>query len=135
MPFRAIREKISDALVLFGVVVVLTGCATQTPRPVAVSLDRQDVKVRLADGRTCTGPVEAVPLARTVTVSGAGPLQRCGADLTYRVTGETGTNPVRLALEQVFTAIGLPDAIAPRAEVEIAAPDGRSWIFASPPGS
>lgn len=130
-----LREKMSDALLLLAVVALLTGCATQAPRPVAVSLDRQALDVRLADGRTCTGPVDAVPLGRTVTVSGAGALQGCGADLTYRVTGETGTNPVRLALEEVFTAIGLPDAIAPRAGVEIAAPDGRSWTFASPPGS
>jgi hypothetical protein len=36
--------------------------------------------------------------------------------------------------EEVFGAIGLGNAIAPAAEVEITAPDGRTWVFASPPG-
>jgi hypothetical protein len=53
--------------------------------------------------------------------------------LNYRVTADAGLNPLRLVFEEVFGAIGLGNAIAPAAEVEITAPDGRSWVFASPP--
>jgi hypothetical protein len=69
-----------------------------------------------------------------VLVSGAGPLQNCSTPLSYRVTADAGLNPLRLVFEEVFGAIGLGNAIAPAAEVEITAPDGRTWVFASPPG-
>jgi hypothetical protein len=52
----------------------------------------------------------------------------CPVPLSYRVTADAGLNPLRLVFEEVFGA-----AIAPAAEVEITAPDGRSWSFASPP--
>jgi hypothetical protein len=133
MPARPIRERIPDAFVMLGVVAVLTGCALSAPSPVAVSLDRSALEVRLANGETCTGPVSVVPTPQgRTTVSGSGPLTGCSATLGYTVTGETGSNPVRIVLEEVFAALGLPDAIAPRAEVEITAPDGRRWTFASP---
>jgi hypothetical protein len=133
MPARPIRERIPDAFVMLAVVAVLTGCAVSAPSPVAVSLDRSALEVRLSNGETCTGPVALVPTPQgRTTVSGSGTLQGCSAALGYTVTGETASNPIRIVLEEVFAAIGLPDAIAPRAEVEITAPDGRRWTFASP---
>ncbi|MDG4647470.1 hypothetical protein P6F26_03355 [Roseibacterium sp. SDUM158017] len=129
-----LREKFPDAFVLIVVVAVLTGCATAPPRPVEVSLDRSTLEVRLSNGETCTGPVAVVPASNgRTTVSGEGRLGGCAAALDYRVEGETGTNPLRVVMEEVFTALGLPDAVAPDARVEITAPDGRAWTFASPP--
>jgi hypothetical protein len=131
---RLVRERFSDVFVMFVVVALLTGCAAAPPRPVDVALDRSALTVELSNGETCTGPVRAVPAASgRTTVSGTGRLQGCSAAFDYRVTGDTATNPLRLVLEEVFTAIGLPDAIAPAADVEISAPDGRSWRYASPP--
>jgi hypothetical protein len=66
-------------------------------------------------------------------VTGVGTFADCAVPFSYTVTGDLSTNPVRFVLEEVFTAIGLPDAVAPLAEVEIAAPDGRRWTFVSPP--
>jgi hypothetical protein len=130
-----LRAKFPDAFVLALVVAVLTGCVAQEPpRPVEVSLDRSALSVRLSNGEVCTGPVGLVPTPQgRTTVSGAGMLQGCGAALAYSVRGETGSNPLRIVLEEVFTALGLPDALAPVASVEITAPDGRRWTFASPP--
>jgi hypothetical protein len=129
---RRIRDKLPDAFVL-SLVVVVTGCAVQAPRPVEVSLDRSALAMRLSDGSRCTAPVTPVPGRYSTTVAGAGTFADCAAPFRYTVTGDPGTNPLRFVLEEAFTAIGLPDAIAPRATVEIAAPDGRSWTFASPP--
>jgi hypothetical protein len=108
--------------------VTLTGCVGfGEPRPVEVSLDRSEVTVRLSDMSRCTGPVQATRGANgQVLVSGAGALQDCPVPLSYRVTADAGLNPLRLVFEEVFGAIGLGDAIAPAAEVEITAPDGRA---------
>jgi hypothetical protein len=104
------------------------------PRPVEVSLDRQAVTVRLSDNSRCTGPVRATRAANGQTlVSGAGRLDDCPVPLSYRVTADAGLNPLRLVFEEVFGALGLGNAIAPAAEVEITGADGRSWLFASPP--
>jgi hypothetical protein len=131
---RPFRARISDIVLMLVLVLLLTGCATSPSRPVEVSLDRTSLQVRMSNGETCIGPVRAVPAGpNRTTVSGDGRLQGCSAAYGYRVTGDTATNPVRFVLEEVFTAIGLPNVIAPAAEVEITAPDGRSWRFASPP--
>jgi hypothetical protein len=134
MAIRRLRDKLPDAFVMLAVV-TLTGCvAFGTPNPVEVSLDRSEVTVRLSDNSRCTGPVQSTRGANgQVLVSGAGPLQNCPTPLNYRVTADAGLNPLRLVFEEVFGAIGLGDAIAPAAEVEITAPDGRVWVFASPP--
>jgi hypothetical protein len=134
MAIRRLRDKLPDAFVMLAVV-TLTGCVMiGEPRPVEVSLDRSDVTVRLSDNSRCTGPVQSVRGANgQVLVSGAGPLQNCSTPLSYRVTADAGLNPLRLVFEEVFGAIGLGNAIAPAAEVEITAPDGRTWVFASPP--
>lgn len=133
MILARLREKLPDAVLMLAVV-ALTGCTMAGgPRPVEVSLDRSEVTVRLSDRSVCTGPVAATRGANgQVLVSGSGVLQGCNAALGYRVTADAGFNPLRLVFEQVFGAIGLSDAIAPAAEVEITAPDGRTWVFASP---
>jgi hypothetical protein len=46
---------------------------------------------------------------------------------------DAGLNPLRLVFEEVFGALGLGNAIAPAATVEITGAEGRSWLFASPP--
>jgi hypothetical protein len=136
MASRRLRDKLPDAVVMLAVV-TLTGCVGfGEPRPVEVSLDRTDLTVRLSDMSRCTGPVEAVRGTNgQVLVSGAGPLQNCATPLNYRVTADPGLNPLRLVFEEVFGAIGLGNAIAPAAEVELTAPDGRRWVFASPRAS
>jgi hypothetical protein len=129
---RRIRDKLPDAFVL-SLVVVVTGCAAETPRPVEVSLDRRMLEMRLSDGSRCTAPVTPVQGRFGTTVTGAGTFAGCAVPYGYTVTGDPGTNPLRFVLEEAFTAIGLPGAIAPIADVEIAAPDGRRWRFVSPP--
>ncbi len=133
MAIRRLREKLPDAVVMLAVV-TLTGCVSfGEPRPVEVSLDRSEVTVRLSDNSRCTGPVQSARGANgQVLVSGSGLLQNCPTPLNYRVTADAGFNPLRLAFEEVFGAIGLGDAIAPAAEVELTAPDGSRWVFASP---
>ena len=132
---RRIRDKLPDAFVL-SLVVVLTGCAATEPRPVEVSLDRRTLDLRLSDGSRCTAPVTPVPVEpRGTTVRGTGTFAACARPFAYTVTGDPGTNPLRLVLEEAFTAIGLPDAIAPRATVEITAPDGGRWVYAAPGAS
>jgi hypothetical protein len=135
MPIGSLlRDKVPDIVVMSAVVALLTGCAVSPPRPVEVSLDRTSLEVRLSNGETCVGPVSATRSGSGggAAVSGAGQLGGCSVALGYRVTADTGLNPVRLVLEEVFAAIGLPDAIAPAADVEITAPDGRRWLFPSP---
>ena len=134
MAMRRLRDKLPDAVIMLAVVTV-TGCvAIGQPRPVEVSLDRTELSVRLSDNTRCTGPVAATRGATgQVLVAGAGELGDCPVPLAYRVTADAGLNPLRLVFEEVFGAIGLGDAIAPAAEVEITAPDGRRWLFASPP--
>jgi hypothetical protein len=124
-----LRDKLPDAVLMLGVV-TLTGCVGfAEPRPVEVSLDRSEVTVRLSDMSRCTGPVAATRGANgQVLVSGAGALRDCPVPLSYRVTADAGLNPLRLVFEEIFGA-----AIAPAADVEVTAPDGRSWSFASPP--
>ena len=128
-----LREKMPDAVLMLAIV-ALTGCVmTTSPRPVEVSLDRSAVTVRLSDNSRCTGPVAATRGANgQVLVSGSGTLANCPVALGYRVTADAGFDPLRFAFEEVFGAIGLGDAIAPAASVEITAPDGRRWTFASP---
>lgn len=134
MPGRTIRDKIPDAFVL-SLVVILTGCAALgPPQPVEVSLDRTEVSVRLSDGTRCTGPVDAVATRSGTAVSGMGQLRDCTVPLAYRVEADLGANPVRVVLEEVFTAIGLENAVAPSARITLSAPDGRTWSFASPAG-
>jgi hypothetical protein len=84
----------------------------------------------------CTGPVGGhARRQRPGPRLGCGPLGIAPTPLNYRVTADAGLNPLRLVFEEVFGAIGLGDAIAPAAEVEITAPDGRRWVFASPPNA
>jgi hypothetical protein len=130
-----LRDKISDAALLTAMVVLLTGCALQAPppRPVEVSLDRSTLALRLADGARCTAPVSGIAGRFSTTVTGAGTFADCPVPYAYTVTGDPGTNPLRFVLEEGFTVLGLAEAIAPRATVEIAAPDGRRWRFVSPP--
>jgi hypothetical protein len=119
-------------------VVVVTGCAVGAPpRPVEARLDRTTLALRLSDGTRCTAPVSVVPAPSSLhpagtTVAGAGTFRDCTVPFAYTVTGDPGPNPLRLVLEGVAAAIGIPDAIAPRATVEITAPDGRVHTFASP---
>jgi hypothetical protein len=135
MVLRRLREKLPDTVLMMAVVTV-TGCVgLGEPRPVDVALDRTELTVRLSDMSRCTGPVQATRGANgQVLVSGGGTLQDCPVRLSYRVTADAGLNPLRLVFEEVFGTIGLGDAIAPAAEVELTAPDGRRWVFASPPG-
>ncbi|MFW5641289.1 MAG: hypothetical protein ACOCY0_00855 [Roseicyclus sp.] len=134
LPARRVLDKLPDAFVL-SLVVVVSGCASAAPpRPVEVSLDRSALEMRLSDARICAAPVTAVPGRYTTTVTGTGDFPACPG-FAYTVTGDPGTNPLRFVLEEGLAALGLPDGIAPMATVEIAAPDGRTWTFASPPGT
>jgi hypothetical protein len=127
------RDKLPDAVLMLAVVALTSCVMAAPPRPVEVSLDRSALTVRLSDNSRCTGPVAATRGANgQVLVSGSGTLANCPVPLGYRVTADAGFNPLRLVFEEVFGAIGFGDAIAPAAEVEITAPDGRRWTFASP---
>ncbi len=115
-------------LFLTAATVGLSACAATPPRPVEVSLSQTLLEVRLSNGQTCTGPAPAAAAA-----GWSGTLEGCAVALPYEVTIDPGTNPVRFVLQEIFTAIGLTDAIAPIATVTITDATGRTRTFASPP--
>jgi opacity protein-like surface antigen len=116
--------RIISALILAA---ALAGCAASAPRPVEVTLDRTLLEVRLSNGQTCLGPAPDA-----VDAGWSGTLQGCAVAWPYTVDIDTRTNPVRFVLQEIFTAIGLADALAPVATVTLTDDAGRLRRFASP---
>lgn len=105
----------------------LAGCAGAPARPLEVTVSTAGIEVDMSSRQTCVGP------APGDGGSWSGILQGCDSPYPYRVTLDTGANPIRGALVQVFGAIGV--TVAPIATVEIDGPAGNTWTFRSPPPS
>lgn len=106
----------------------LAACTIGPPRPLSVSLTDTTITVPMSNGTTCTDT--APPGAAT---GWTGRLQGCPTAYAYTVEIDDRTNPVRYVLEEIFTALGGPDVIAPLATVTITDGTGRTRTFASPP--
>lgn len=107
----------------------LTACAQSPARPVSVDLTRDLLEVRMSDETVCSGPAPA----EGAEAGWSGRFEGCAWPYAYDVAIEPGANPLRFALQEVFAAIGLEDALAPLAQVTITDSTGRARVFASPP--
>ena len=109
-------------------VLALVACANLgTPPPSDVALTNDNLSVRLSNGETCYGPAPA-----EASGGWSGQLQGCSVAYSYDVAVQPGTNPVRMVLHEIFTAIGLEGALVPLATVTIDDGAGRDWRFATP---
>ena len=115
-------------LLISAVALGLTACATTPPRPLSVSLTDTNLTGPMSNGTTCTGTAP-----EGAATGWSGTLQNCPTPYAYTVEIDPGTNPVRFILEEIFTALGGPDVIAPLATVTITDQTGRTRTFASPP--
>ncbi|MBO6603600.1 hypothetical protein [Rhodophyticola sp.] len=106
----------------------LAACTVGPPRPLSVSLTDTTITVPMSNGTTCT---DTAPPGAAAGWSGR--LQGCPTAYAYTVEIDDRTNPVRYVLEEIFTALGGPDVIAPLATVTITDGTGRTRTFASPP--
>lgn len=107
-----------------GLVAVLAGCAALgAPQPATARLSSDRLTVTLTDGTICRVPWAA----------GFGRMDRCGPGLDWRVEVDPNPNPLRQAFEGLTGALGLDGIVVPLAEVTLTDPQGRVFIFASPP--
>lgn len=114
---------IRTPLLLLGVA-ALAACAAATPRPLSVAASPGGIEVAMSNGRICRGPAPAG------AASGwSGTLQGCPTPYVYSVEIDPGTNPLRLLLDELFTALGAPDLIGPMATVAITDGNGRTRTF------
>ncbi|MEQ8367972.1 MAG: hypothetical protein RIB61_14830 [Roseicyclus sp.] len=107
----------------------LAACTTGPAAPRDVQIDRDLLTVGMSDGSLCRG---AAPGDSPAGWSGT--LQSCPWSYGYTVEIDPGTNPVRLILQEVFTALGAPDALSPIATVTIIDGMGRARVFETPDG-
>ena len=93
-----------------------------------VSIRNEAVRIFMTDGARCV-----VPFETGAPVSIAGVTEDCGYALTYSVTlSDTRRNPARFILEELLSAVGGDNLLAPRAIVRIEDTDGRERVFISP---
>lgn len=107
--------------------VLLVACASdQEAAPKEVRVTQDVLSVRLTDGTRCTAP-------RPEVGNWAGQFDTCDSPIEYRVEGVDQTNPLRIIFEEFLGALGGQDLLLPEARVTLTAPDGREWVFLSPP--
>jgi hypothetical protein len=111
----------------FAVPLVLAACViAPEPRPVAARLTPDALDVTLSDSRVCRaekpaeGPWE-------------GALTGCPPGWRYAIDLDGRTNPGRLLVEAVLSALTLEGVLAPLAEVQVTDAAGRATVFDSPP--
>ncbi len=102
-------------------VLLLLGCGVAQPVPQAARLSKDELKVFMSDGSTCTAPI------------GAGQMPDCGTGLSYRVDLVENPNVLRQLMERALGALGMADALAPLGEVTLTDAAGREYHFVSPP--
>ncbi|QBY01054.1 hypothetical protein E2K80_10220 [Rhodophyticola sp. CCM32] len=107
--------------------IALSACSIGPARPLSVALTETNITVPMSNGTTCRDT--ASPGAGN---QWSGNLQGCPTPYAYTVEIDPGTNPVRYILQEIFTALGNPDVIAPVARVTITDDTGRTRVFASP---
>jgi hypothetical protein len=96
--------------------------------PVSARLSAEGLSVRLANGTTCRGgrPPPGAPRWQ-------GALAGCPEGWSYFVELDRRSNPARLIVETVLTALTIEDALAPFATVTVVDAAGQATVFASPP--
>lgn len=106
---------------------LLAACASdQEAAPKNVRVTQDMLSVRLTNGTLCKAP-------RPDSGNWAGQFDTCGSPVEYRVEGVDRSNPVRIVMEELLGALGGEDLLLPEARVTLSAPDGREWVFLSPP--
>lgn len=113
--------------VLFLAGCVATGGGGSTD-PVSARLSSEGLSVRLANGTTCRGGPPPAGARRW-----QGELAGCPEGWVYFVELDERTNPARLVVEAVLTALTLEDALAPVATLTIINAENEATVFLSPP--
>jgi hypothetical protein len=94
------------------------------PRPLAAEIVRAVLVVHLSDGTRC--------VALTPFTAGNGAFGNCPG-LSWSVTADPRTNPLRRIVEEGFGLIGVAGALRPMALIEVTDAGGRVTGFVSPP--
>lgn len=114
---------------IFLPILVLAACSfPQAPRPAQVTLTENTLSVRMANGETCQGPRPA----GSGSGGWSGRLQGCSAGYDYHIEMQPGTNPLRMAFDEIREAVGLQGTSVPLATITISDGGGRDYIYATP---
>jgi hypothetical protein len=102
----------------------LSAAVSAGPRPAGVDLTETGLTVTLTNAARCEVPRPGTALAWSGTLAG------CGADWSYAVTLDPGTNPAREVVRAIFA-----DTVGMAAVGRVVLTDARGHdrVFVSPP--
>lgn len=109
----------------------LAGCAADLPpEPQAARLTPTALILDMSSGQRCR--LERSAAAFDGPAGWGGPVQGCAGvarvDVDRRAPG-----PLERFAEALFGALTLEELVSPPGEVRVIGPQGRVWLFASPP--
>ena len=110
----------------------LAGCASLSdpPEPVSARLSSQALTVETSGGQLCRIP--RAEAAFDGPGGWGGPVQGCAGVARVEVVPERPA-PLAQVAAALFAALTLEDLISPPAEVRVLGPEGRLFLFVSPP--
>lgn len=116
----------------FVFLLALAGCAPLAgpPEPLSARLSSQALTVETTAGQLCRIP--RAEAAFDGPGGWGGPVQGCPGVARVEVVPERPA-PLAQVAAALFAALTLEDLISPPAEVRVLGPDGRVFLFVSPP--
>ena len=120
------RHRLPALLLIAGLVAACTGPGAG-PVPEAARLSATGLELQTSDGRTCRGPR---PEGGEVW---QGRVQGCRVDWPYTAELTENLNPLARLVRAVFRPLGIDETLAMAGRVRVDLPDGRVFVFESPP--